>query len=298
MKVLVTGASGQIGRSLVSQLNRILPGKTDHISILLHDKPLPDCFVDFTDQFTVVREIKSRFDIAIHLAAIISTPFCQKPENRDLVVATNVELTKTVCDHSDFVVMLSTDNVFKGDERREYGENEEPNPVNFYGTSKLKAEKIVMSSNGAVVRVQTMLGCSNLIINAVIDMIRGKPHPPFWNDTFSRPAFLPDLMQILGVVIRNKISGIFHCSTMGEVFSRAQIAKMILQFFRDHNLPRVIDSILEESCSVPAFPRHLVLNTELTRNQLGLTFTPSHQALAEHLAMFLDLNRGSGLKKE
>ena len=288
MKVLITGGSGQIGEGLLADIRSFLPDVSSRINltVLTHDNLIKlgshrSIWINFVDR------VEGHFDVAIHLAAIINTPFCQKPENRDLVLRTNVGLTKTVCEHTYFVVLISTDNVFKGTERRELREDDIPDPCNFYGISKMEAENVVTAHGGAVVRVQTMLGCRNILTTAIIDTIRGKLHPPFWSDTYSRPSFIPDLAKTLKVLLEHRVEGIYHCSTMGDVFSRADIAKRVLDFFREHNLPRQIDATSEELCSVSAFPRYLVLNTNSTRQRLGLEFSSSAEALRVHLEKLL-----------
>ena len=290
MKILLTGGSGQIGEALLADLQSFLPDVSSDIdlTLLMHNNPV-SLFNPHRSSILInfINQVEGHYDVAIHLAAIISTPFCQKPENRELVLKTNVGLTRNICDHADFTILVSTDNVFKGNERRELSETDVPDPCNFYGMSKLEAEKVVVDGGGAVVRIQTMFGCRNLITTAAINTVRGKPHSPFWNDTYSRPSFLPDLAKTLKVLLARRVSGLYHCSTIGGMFSRADIAKRVLDFFREHDLPHQIDAISEEPCSVPLFPRHLVLNSEATRCNLGVEFTLTNEALDRHLVSIL-----------
>lgn len=289
MRVLITGGSGQIGEALLACIHSFLPkvNKELNLYLLKHRSLINISYLDSSIRFNLIDEVKECFDIAIHLAAIVDTSFCQKLENHSMVLNVNAGLTKTVCEHADFVVLISTDNVFKGIERQELREDDVPDPCNFYGISKMEAENIVTASGGAVVRIQTMLGCINKITTAVIDTIRGEPHPPFWSDTYFRPSFLPDLTQTLKVLLEHRAEGTYHCSTTGDVFSRTDIAKKVLDFFREHNLPHQIDAISEEPCSVPLFPRYLVLNSEATRNKLGVEFSASAKALDLHLRKLL-----------
>ena len=278
-KVLITGSSGRIGKGLHARLREIFNENTI-IHILVNTNP-PPAVLGFCES-KIVYDISESYDFVIHLAAITDTNFCKKPENRNAVLKTNVELTRKICDHAGHVLLVSTDNVFDGNSKPEFFELDEPRPCNFYGETKLVAEKIVIDKMGVVVRIQTMLGVDNRIVTAVIHTIQGQSHPPFWSNTYSRPSCLTDLVKVIKELYENQRRNIFHCSCAGDIFSRAQIAENVLEFFKKHDLPRAKDSIDQEECAI-AFPRKLVLNSDLTQGLLNVSFTDTRRALNEHL---------------
>lgn len=128
-KIGVTGAKGYIGRSLMLQPNMVaIEG-------------------DILDTKQIEMEIESkRPDLIVHLAAITDTDECERIANEMKVKATNVtatfDLANTCEKHGIGMVFLSTFQVFNGKKwvGQTYTEKDKPDPVNFYGLSKLTAE--------------------------------------------------------------------------------------------------------------------------------------------------------------
>lgn len=115
----------------------------------------------------------------LHTAAIAAIDYCQQHPAE--AVAANVDLTQRIAGYAletgARLVFLSTDNVFDG-ERGAYREDEPPNPINFYGETKARAEQIVQSVPGAVVaRVSVVtglrvLGAGNSFLNWMVQRRR------------------------------------------------------------------------------------------------------------------------------
>lgn len=107
-----------------------------------------DNFVALDCDVTKPDEVKncignSGVDVVVHLAAKSGVDWCEKPENKKLVTNVNLRGTFNVClaaeKVSADVLLLSSDHVFSGKWGR-YKEKDKPNPVNFYGMSKMTAE--------------------------------------------------------------------------------------------------------------------------------------------------------------
>jgi len=285
-RILITGGSGRIGTGVLQRLNEIF-SPDDEIFLLKHASPL-GAYPDGFKSVKVIETIQGKFDFSLHIAAQADTNFCKKPENREAVLDTNVRLTEKVCQNSAFTLLVSTDNVFDGNSQSSYDESDTTKPCNLYGESKVLAEQsIVRSLRGAVVRISTILGVKNKIIDdGALCYIQGHDHLPFWNNTYVRPSYLDDFIHIVKKMIRVRFSGIFHCSCTGRTFSRAEMAKFALKFYQDHNLPTTRTSIPEEECPAK-FPHRLVLSTDRTRKILDLEFTDSQVALEKHLSATL-----------
>lgn len=121
MRILITGASGMLGTVLSKALEENHEVKRETHS--------------YGDITVPVREIEA--DLVIHLAAL--TDVVHGDENKDLYYKVNVEGTRNVATSSTNIMYWSTEYVFDGT-KGNYTEYDTPNPVNFYGLSKLLGE--------------------------------------------------------------------------------------------------------------------------------------------------------------
>lgn len=130
-KIVMTGGGGRVGKYL--QKEGVIP--------LVCDVTKPQ---EVNDSVS-----KERPDFIIHLAALSDINYCQQPENQQEVIDVNLRGTFNVLASAEMynanVVMISSDHIFNGNEVFKwspYKENDKPNPVNFYGQSKLAAEAL------------------------------------------------------------------------------------------------------------------------------------------------------------
>jgi len=134
-RIGVTGSKGRIGSRLVA----------------LGAVPLE---FDVTDREAVGRGLRdSNVDVVVHTASISSIARCE--ENLELAVQVNLRGTNNVCEFAGDgrVLFLSTEQVFDGIDGN-YSEEDEPNPINDYGRSKLAAEGVVNQIyGGKIVRL-------------------------------------------------------------------------------------------------------------------------------------------------
>lgn len=131
-KIMMTGANGSIGKELREYGVLPLSG-------------------DVTDPYSLLGTVlQEKPEIIVHLASISDVEFCEKRENADKVISTNLTGTVNVLNVAEEVgakvVMLSTDHVFgggvNGTRKGPYLETDIPTPVNFYGMSKFAAEAL------------------------------------------------------------------------------------------------------------------------------------------------------------
>eukprot|EP01095_Lingulamoeba_sp_RSL-Kostka_P012404 TRINITY_DN492_c1_g1_i1.p1 TRINITY_DN492_c1_g1~~TRINITY_DN492_c1_g1_i1.p1 ORF type:complete len:343 (+),score=102.43 TRINITY_DN492_c1_g1_i1:61-1029(+) len=159
MRVLITGASGLLGRELMESfkdcelvgtgLNRV-----DGENIIKMD-------LSNEDEIKSILEEKKP-QIIVHAAAIRRPDICDN--NEELTEKINVNSTKIIAEHAAshndcFLIYISTDYVFDGTSPP-YKPNDAPNPLNTYGKSKLKGEEVIWESkhSAGVLRVPYLYG--------------------------------------------------------------------------------------------------------------------------------------------
>lgn len=175
MKIIVTGANGFTGQHLcitlankgfdVHALGRGPQRIAVHNQISYHA-------IELTSVRSVMRVFESVCpDVVIHTAAMSKPDECDR--NREACLLNNVEVTRYLLEASRHFpvhfIHLSTDFIFG--ENGPHREDDEPAPLNFYGESKLMAEKLVQEA-----------GVSNTIVRPVF--IYG----PVWEG--QRPSFI------------------------------------------------------------------------------------------------------------
>ncbi len=280
--VLITGASGSIGATLMQKLSIIL-NPTDNLNLLEHNSKITSP----PDKAVIIKDIKGkRFDLALHLAANIHTKYSDKPERKADFVRDNVDLTRAISNISDRIIMISSDNVFNGFDMRAYSENETVSPANGYGWTKAWAEDIVTNRpGGAVIRITSLLGTQkNLIIDRVIDGIEGRNYRPFWTDQYLRPTNAQDLFLAMRKIIQGDKTGIFHVNCEGPVLSRADLADMCVGIYKKHGLPLAREALDKGPCDNPNFPRYYALDTAQTRQDLEIpVFQDVSSTLTQHI---------------
>ena len=148
MKVLVTGAGGQVGRELVDVLAPFEVVACTHADL------------DTGDRDSVLAVIAdARPDAIVHCAAWTAVDLCEADPDR--AYRDNAMSNRNVMDAARrvgaYVVALSTDYVFDGDKDEAYHEWDTPNPQSVYGASKLAGE-FEIDPDCAVVRTSWVCG--------------------------------------------------------------------------------------------------------------------------------------------
>ena len=140
MRVLVTGAKGQLGSDLIAELtNRNI----DAVGIDIEDLDITDAKA--TKEVITNINTKQKLDAIIHCAAYTAVDAAE--DNEELVTRINADGTKNIAEVAkalDISMMyISTDYVFDGEGERPWEPDDKRAPLNVYGMAKYKGELYV-----------------------------------------------------------------------------------------------------------------------------------------------------------
>jgi len=224
MKILVTGANGLLGQKLITLLQqdeRIELIATAHRSLAIPLVRGEFIELDITNREQVERTINdTRPDVVIHTAALTNVDRCELEQEacwRTNVTAVEY-LVESCSSHSAHLIHLSTDFIFDGS----YGPLDEtavPNPVNFYGKSKLAAETYIQqhAHSWCILRTVLVYGVSadmsrsNIVLWVKKSLEEGKTIQVV-NDQYRTPTLAEDLAMGCYLAAKKKATGIFHIS--------------------------------------------------------------------------------------
>lgn len=291
-RILVTGANGLLGQALVERLARE-PGY-DVLATGRQAEPLHTgvsggyVSMDVTSP-SDVRAVFDDFapDVVVNCAAMTQVDACES--ERDRCWKVNVDavdhLARACLAGGSRLVQVSTDFVFDG-RSGPYRENDRPEPVNFYGRSKLAAENAARGAGmdrWSVVRTVLVFGTgerlsrSNFVLWVAGELAEGRPVRVV-TDQFRTPTWSADLADGIERVIRFGKTGTYHISGR-ELMSVHEAARTVAEVFgHDPDLVLPVDGrTFSQPAPRPLHTGFLILKAE---TELGYRPTPFRRALA------------------
>ena len=232
MRILITGAFGQLGYALQTTLSKnsdyelICTGR----NILEGQEGIP---IDIRNQVGLKEVINSTSpDLVVNLAAMTNVDACEK--NPKLAGEINVAGLQHICDSfSGKIIQLSTDYVFDG-KAGPYKEEDKINPVSIYGKTKLAAEHILLDSNlnNLVVRGNVLYDYSShtnaSFLNWVVLSLKEGKEIKVVKDQYNNPTWTRSMADIIYLCISNDINGIIHWGD-ADYLSRYDFSKIIAE---------------------------------------------------------------------
>jgi dTDP-4-dehydrorhamnose reductase len=214
MRVLITGAAGQLGTDLVDAFSG--PGQRHDVVALSHTQ------LDVADRDQVLQAVGTvQPDVIVHAAAWTAVDACESDPDRALAVNGMGcrHVGEAAARFSAHVVAVSTDYVFDGTSPHPYTEWDEPNPQSVYGFSKLAGERelFAMRPSSTIVRTAWVCGVhgSNMV-KTVLRLATGSDDPlRFVDDQHGCPTFTDDLAAMIRRLAVERRPGLFHVTNQG-----------------------------------------------------------------------------------
>ena len=227
-------------------------------------------------------------DVVVHAAAMTQVDECEK--NPELCEKINVNGTAQLLvdaeTYSSHFIYISTDFVFEGTQS-EYSEEDDLNPVNFYGFTKMQAEAITQTSEipWAIVRTSLVYGqvedgTRQNIITWVKGSLEKGEHIKVVADQWRTPTAVEDLAKGIVLIIEQKATGIYHLSGK-DILTPYDIALQTARLFQlDETLIEKVDG---STFSQPGRrPRRTVFNISKARTTLGYEPMSFQEGLRNH----------------
>ena len=265
MKVLITGSNGLLGQKILHNL--VNDDSVDLIatSIGANRVSMKEGYryisLDITNENEVENVLMSENpDAIINTAAMTNVDYCE--EQKEKCDDLNVNAVKTLSEISTKInahlVHISTDFIFDG-KNGPYTEDDIPNPLSYYGLSKLKSETVLLESEcrWTILRTIIVFGVAenlsrgNIVLWAKSALEKGEQFNVV-DDQFRSPTLAEDLANACILAINKKEYGIFNASGR-DIMSIYEIVERIACFngYSTKNLNRVSTKTLNQRAVRP-----------------------------------------------
>lgn len=219
MKILVTGANGQVGCCLVEQLKQL---NGDYLAVGRHE-------LDITDKEKVLELVSTyKPDFIINAAAYTAVDKAEREVS--LAYSINEQGAEYLAIAAQSIratlLHISTDYVFSGDNDAPYKEDDDTNPQSVYGASKLAGEQQIAKhcDKYIILRTAWVFGeHGNNFVKTMINLAKQRDTLNIVGDQFGGPTYAGDIASTLLTIARqlfsgkSKAYGIYHFSGLPHV---------------------------------------------------------------------------------
>jgi len=208
VKVLVTGANGQLGRAICERFSR----SADVVGVDLPDGDLAQPAV--ADSMLADHQP----DWVVHAAAFTAVDAAE--QQQEAAIAGNVTATQNIaaaCEsNTASLTYISTDYVFQGDADG-YDEESPRNPINHYGATKAQGEEVVekLLVPWQIVRTSWLFGDGMNFVKTIVRLLDERDTLRVVADQVGSPTYAPDLAELISCLVSRKATGFFHGTNQG-----------------------------------------------------------------------------------
>ena len=265
MKILITGSNGLLGQKLLHKLRKdssvqlIATSKGENRVSKKEGYTYFD--LDITDNDAVAQLIASeKPQVVINTAAMTNVDLCE--DEKKACDSLNVEAVRYLADSCAMIdahlIQISTDFIFDGEDGP-YTEEDEPNPLSYYGLSKLKSEEVLQAHNVKWTILRTIivfgvgekLSKGNIVLWAKGALAKGDPLNII-DDQFRAPTLAEDLADACILAAKKKAFGVFNASGK-DIMSIYEIVERIAKHYGNttENLNRINTATLNQTAGRP-----------------------------------------------
>lgn len=284
MRILVTGAKGQLGTDLMAELAR---------------RDIPAVGVD-VDEMDITNEqqvnevidrecVEGGLDAVIHCAAHTAVDKAEdEPGLVRLINATGTENIARACNRHGLAMMyISTDYVFDGEGSRPWEPDDERHPLNVYGQMKYEGELAVERyvKSFFIVRISWVFGLrGNNFVKTMLKLGKERGAVSVINDQIGSPTYTPDLARLLVDMIQTDKYGRYHATNEG-LCSWYDYA---LEIYKQAGLDVKVTPVSSEAFAAKAKRPH---NSRMDKSKLtenGFKLMPTWQDALSRYIMVLE----------
>lgn len=279
MKILITGANGQLGTELHEILEREFPGQTLYTDV----QELDLTNAKAVDSYVANNEITHIVNCAAYTAVD------RAEEEKMLCAAVNTDAVKNLAMAADAngakIIHISTDYVFDGTNHRPYRESDKVNPISQYGTTKRKGETLLLAlaPQAIIIRIAWLYSAhGNNFVKTMLRLADSQPEIKVVCDQIGTPTFARDLARAVVKVLQSHqwVPGIYHFTDEGAA-SWYDFAKAI---FRIAGKDVKVTPIPTEDYPTPASrPSYSILDRTRIKATYGIEIPHWEEALADCL---------------
>ena len=271
MRIVITGANGQLGVALQQALAQHQLIALDHATL---DVAAPHATAALIALFP---------EAIIHTAAMTDVDGCERnPAEAYRVNALGAKNVALACaELNAALVYVSTDYVFDGQKGVPYVEDDAPEPLSVYGRTKLEGENYVRASAPRYYVARTSWVFARRrknFVNRILQLAAERPRLSVVTSEYGSPTYAPDLARAIAQLLQHECYGVFHLVNQGGV-SRYDFARAILDEAGQADYP--LDPISDFSRAAKPPANAVLANTRAAA--LGIQLRPWREALHECL---------------
>ncbi len=284
-RVLITGANGQLGLAI----NKVIQERKDlNITIINTGRGEASAYcpitLDITNPVAVMNLVQNlQPEIIINCSAFTAVDLCESEKERayriNAIGAKNLAVAAN--DFDAKLVHVSTDFVFDGENNRPYTEEDTPNPISVYGSTKLEGERLVKEHcvKHFIVRTAWLYGKGKNFVRTMIRLMDEKKDIRVVNDQYGCPTSAMELAKAIVSLMDTEEYGTYH----GVCDGGATWYEFAVEIFKQLGVDVKVTPIETSEYPTPAKrPSYSILSNDKLK-KLGIRFKPWREALKEYI---------------